>query len=257
MLTNSGSLWVAWMEAYILKGKSLWDVDSRVGRSWCLRAILRKREKMKHHVRMKVGNGNRCRVWLDPWLQGGAILEQVGERVLYDAASRREARLSDFIDPNGEWLWPRVSLELIDLWERVQEVSPCLSVSDSWVWVPGRQGGFSIASAWEAICPRGSRVLWDGLLWGGGNIPKHSFCAWLAIKDRLDTRDRLHRWDSSIPLSCILCQGVWSLEITYSFRVRLGGMFGLGSFRSWSPHIGLGIGGLSCLGFVIGVLGRV
>ncbi|KAL0561777.1 hypothetical protein IC582_002218 [Cucumis melo] len=234
MLTNSGSLWVAWMEAYILKGKSLWDVDSRVGRSWCLRAILRKREKMKHHVRMKVG-----------------------ERVLYDAASRREAKLSDFIDPNGEWLWPRVSLELIDLWERVQEVSPCLSVSDSWVWVPGRQGGFSIASAWEAIRPRGGRVLWDGLLWGGGNIPKHSFCAWLAIKDRLDTRDRLHRWDSSIPLSCILCQGVWSLEITYSFRVRLRGMFGLGSFRSWSPHIGLGIGGLSCLGFVIGVLGRV
>ncbi|TYK26658.1 uncharacterized protein E5676_scaffold313G003080 [Cucumis melo var. makuwa] len=42
MLTNSGSLWVAWVEAYILKGRSLWDVDSRVGKSWCLRAILRK-----------------------------------------------------------------------------------------------------------------------------------------------------------------------------------------------------------------------
>ncbi|TYK18951.1 uncharacterized protein E5676_scaffold418G00380 [Cucumis melo var. makuwa] len=77
MLTNSGSLWVAWVEAYILKRRSLWDVDSRVGRSWCLRAILRKREKLKHHVRMKVGNGNRCRVWLDPWLQGGAILERL------------------------------------------------------------------------------------------------------------------------------------------------------------------------------------
>ncbi|KAA0036886.1 zf-RVT domain-containing protein [Cucumis melo var. makuwa] len=210
MLTNSGSLWVAWMEAYILKGKSLWDVDSRVGRSWCFRAILRKREKLKHHVRMKVGNGNRCRVWLDPWLQGGAILEQVGERVLYDAASRREARLSDFIDPNGEWLWPRVSLELIDLWERVQEVSPCLSVSDSWVWVPGRQGGFSIASAWEAICPRGSRVLWDGLLWSGGNIPKHSFCAWLAIKDRvlqiMESSHRIGHW--GVELSWIFHRGI-------------------------------------------------
>ncbi|TYK26659.1 zf-RVT domain-containing protein [Cucumis melo var. makuwa] len=158
---------------------------------------------------MKVGNGNSFRVWLDPWLPEGAILEQVGERVMYDAASRRKARLSDFIDPDGEWLWPRVSLELIDLWERVQEVSPCLSVSDSWVWVPGRRGGFSIASAWEAVRPRGGRVLWDGLLWGGGNIQKHFFCAWLAIKDRL------------------------------------------GFFGSWVPLIGLGIGGLSCLGFVI------
>ncbi|KAA0026071.1 uncharacterized protein E6C27_scaffold581G00620 [Cucumis melo var. makuwa] len=137
MLTNSGSLWVAWVEAYILKGRSLWDVDSRVGRSWCLWAILR-------------GCHSRA---------------------------------------DGVWLWPRVSLELIDLWERVQEVSPCLSVSDSRVWVRGRQGGFSISSAWEAIRPRGGRVLWDGF------------------------------------------------------------------FGSWLPHIGLGIGGLSCLGFVIrGVL---
>ena len=188
---------------------------------------------------------------------GGAILEQVGERVLYDAASRREARLSDFIGSNGEWLWSRVFLELINLWDRVQEVSPCLSVSDSWVWVPGRQGGFSIASAWKAIHPRGGRVLWDGLMWGGRNIPKHSFCAWLAIKDRLGTRDRFHRWDSSVPLSCILCQGGVESRDHLFFSCPFGGMFGLGSFRSWSPHIGLGIGGLSCLGFVIGVLGRV
>ena len=52
-------------------------------------------------------------------------------------------------------------------------------------------------------------------------------------------------------------RGVWSLAITYSFRVHLGGMFGLGFFGSWLPHIGLGIGGWSYLGFVIRVLGRV
>ncbi|KAL0549397.1 hypothetical protein IC582_013879 [Cucumis melo] len=52
----------------------------------------------------------------------GPILEQVRERVLYDAASWREARLSEFIDPDGEWQWPQVSMELIDLWDRVQAV---------------------------------------------------------------------------------------------------------------------------------------
>ncbi|KAA0049769.1 non-LTR retroelement reverse transcriptase-like protein [Cucumis melo var. makuwa] len=191
MLTSLGSLWVAWVEAYILKGRSLWDVDSRVGRSWCLRAILR-----------------------------GAILEQVGERVLYDAASRREARLSDFIGSNGEWLWSRVFLELINLWDRVQEVSPCLSVSDSWVWVPGRQGGFSIASAWKAIRPRGGRVLWDGLLWGGRNIPKHSFCAWLAIKDRLGTRDRLHRVLRIMASSHRI--GHWGVELSWICHQGIG-----------------------------------
>ena len=37
--------------------------------------------------------------------------------------------------------------------------------------------------------------------------PKRSFCAWLAIRDKLGTRDRLSRWDRSIPLSCMLCGG--------------------------------------------------
>ena len=42
LLTSSGSLWMAWVEAYILKGRLLWAVESGVDRSWCLLAILRK-----------------------------------------------------------------------------------------------------------------------------------------------------------------------------------------------------------------------
>ena len=63
---------------------------------------------------------------------------------------------------------------------------------------------------------------------GEGNIPKHCFCAWLAIRDRLATRDRLSRWDSSISLSCNLCGGVMSLKIICSFHVLLGVKFGYG-----------------------------
>ncbi|KAA0062333.1 putative reverse transcriptase [Cucumis melo var. makuwa] len=181
MLTNSGSLWVAWVEAYILKGRSLWEVDSRVGRSWCLRAILRKREKLKHQVRMEVRHGSTCRVWLDPWLQGGPILEQ--------------------------------------------EVSPCISVRDRWVWVLGHQGGFSIASAWEAIRPRGGRVRWTG------GIAQYR-CRVFSVR------------------------GVWSLAITCSFRVRMGDVWSRvlrimasshrighwGVELSWICHRGIGKG---------------
>ena len=38
---------------------------------------------------------------------------------------------------------------------------------------------------------------------------------------------------------------VLSLAIIYSFHVLWGGLFGLGSYRSWLPLIGLGVGGLS------------
>ncbi|KAA0063934.1 uncharacterized protein E6C27_scaffold616G00740 [Cucumis melo var. makuwa] len=167
LLTSSCSLWVAWVEAYIPKGRSLWAVDSRVGRSWCLRAILHKQERLKHHVRMEVGDGSRCNVWLDPWLQGGPILEQA--------------------------------------------VSPCLSVSDRWVWVSGRQGGFSIASSWEAIRPRGGRVRWAGLLGGGVSRSLVLFVSvwgdvWSRILRVIASSHRIGHW--GVELFWICHQGI-------------------------------------------------
>ncbi|XP_038889378.1 uncharacterized protein LOC120079297 [Benincasa hispida] len=48
LLIKSGSLWVAWVETYVLCGLSLWAIRSEVGRSWCLRAILHCRYRFKH-----------------------------------------------------------------------------------------------------------------------------------------------------------------------------------------------------------------
>ena len=74
-----------------------------------------KRDYLKEHVRMEVGDGRCCRVWMDLSLQGGSIFQQLGKRVIYDVASRRDARLADFIDLDREWRWPRVSMNLIDI----------------------------------------------------------------------------------------------------------------------------------------------
>lgn len=57
--------------------------------------------------------------------------------MLYDEANRQEARISKFISLDGEYRWSWVSMELIDLWNRVQAVCPYLSVEDWWGWVPG------------------------------------------------------------------------------------------------------------------------
>ena len=88
LLVKSGSLWVAWVEAYILNGRSLLEIDVGVCRSLYFRVILRTRDLLKEHVKMEVGDGRRCRVWLDPWLQGDSIIQQFGDRVIYDASSR-------------------------------------------------------------------------------------------------------------------------------------------------------------------------
>ena len=83
LLTSSSFLWVAWVVAYIHKGRSLFKVDS-----WCLCAIMCKQDSLKEHVQMEVGDGRHCKLCLDPLLKGGPILQQVGERALYNVTSR-------------------------------------------------------------------------------------------------------------------------------------------------------------------------
>ena len=80
---------------------------------------MRQRDRLKKHVWIEVGDGKQCRMWLDLWLQGGPILKRVGEWVLFNAVSRYKARLLGFISSDGEWSWMRVSIELIDLWDKV------------------------------------------------------------------------------------------------------------------------------------------
>ena len=65
LLVKSGSLWVAWVEAYILKGRLLCKIDVGVGQSWCFKAILHKQDFLKDHVEMEVGYGRGYRVLLD------------------------------------------------------------------------------------------------------------------------------------------------------------------------------------------------
>ncbi|KAL2938702.1 hypothetical protein RDABS01_022151 [Bienertia sinuspersici] len=49
-------------------------------------------------------------------------------------------------------------------------------------------------------------VQWVDNVWNRFSIPKHKFCAWLAIQDRLPTAVRMHRWGSHIIRTCSLCE---------------------------------------------------
>ena len=57
ILICSGSLWVAWVEAYVFHDRSLWLVCVDAGMSWCFRAIIKCRDSLLPHVRLEVGDG--------------------------------------------------------------------------------------------------------------------------------------------------------------------------------------------------------
>ena len=55
IITKSGSLWIAWIQEYVLKGKSFWDlVESSTG-SWSWNKLLRLRHLVQRFVEWKNG----------------------------------------------------------------------------------------------------------------------------------------------------------------------------------------------------------
>ncbi|XP_039057118.1 uncharacterized protein LOC120200312 [Hibiscus syriacus] len=58
---------------------------------------------------------------------------------------------------------------------------------------------------WEAVRDRKSKVSWHKIIWFPMHIPKFSMISWMAILDKLPTRDRLSRMGIVIDTQCVLC----------------------------------------------------
>jgi hypothetical protein len=73
-------------------------------------------------LRFEVGKGEDIHLWLDSWHPSGVLLENYGYRVVHDAQSRVQAKLSSVIF-NGEWFWrPARSDDLVEIQSRLHEV---------------------------------------------------------------------------------------------------------------------------------------
>ncbi|KAL4335701.1 hypothetical protein GQ457_07G005570 [Hibiscus cannabinus] len=64
-------------------------------------------------------------------------------------------------------------------------------VKDSWIW--------------NNIRDSKPKVHWHKLLWFPLHIPKHSIIAWMAVLDRLPSKDRLSCMGITTDTSCKLC----------------------------------------------------
>ena len=118
--------------------------------------------------------------------------------------SHKSAKVSNIIR-QGQWRWPWSSAgDLLHLKQTILALPPpnCQD-SDSVSWILNGSGQFTIRSAWEFIRSRQVQLDWTKLAWFSNNIPKLAFCLWLAIQQRLGTKDRGYNTD--LNLNCILC----------------------------------------------------
>ncbi|CAA7021156.1 unnamed protein product [Microthlaspi erraticum] len=64
---------------------------------------------------------------------------------------------------------------------------------------------FSSKSTWEQLRDHSPAVNWFKTVWFKEFVPRCSFITWLAVQNRLPTKDRLRNWGLNVPAACVLC----------------------------------------------------
>ena len=201
---SSSSLWVNWVKVHLIREHSFWDIPIPSNCSWTWRKLLQLRGEVRAFIHHVISDGRHTWLWFDAWLPFGPILPNFEERVIYDSALSRQAKVASIII-NGQWVWPIAnSPDLLTLKQAIPDsLVPHPSERDEFTWLPSGTGKFSTKSTWLALCTRHSLVDWHKLVWFPSAIPKCGFILWLAIRERLGTHDRLHIDTST--WSCLLC----------------------------------------------------
>lgn len=75
----SGSLWVAWIHTYLLKGVAFWEVKVITTGSWMWRKLLSMWDLVYSFIRYDLINGETAFFWFDDWLQQGKLIETLGD----------------------------------------------------------------------------------------------------------------------------------------------------------------------------------
>ncbi|KAK1441020.1 hypothetical protein QVD17_06856 [Tagetes erecta] len=149
IITNRESLWVAWVHAYRLRGKSFWDycIPSRC--CWSFKKMASLRSDIRDHVWHKVGNGQNTFAWLDKWCEEGPLCKFIAPRVIRSAGFTRESKLVDIIH-NGNWRWP---LEWVDRFQILNGITPMMlnNSCDEVLWKSGNGNELKPFSTTEVL----------------------------------------------------------------------------------------------------------
>ena len=200
LFTRSVSLWVARVKDNLLKMKIFWSVSIPQNYSWSWRKILKLGDIAKRIFKFEVSNGKNIFLWLDSLHPSRILFEVFGRRVVDDAHSNVEAKLSPVI-LNGDWFWRPARFEaLVEIQARLHEIS--FGSHDKPLCTVSRKGTYV---SWDFLREKKNEAVWWKLVWFPHAIPKHAFILWLAMQDRLLIGDRLIKWGYKGVVKCLFC----------------------------------------------------
>ena len=101
IFSNEDSLWVSWIQHYLLRQNSFWDIKENGRGSWMWRKLLKLRSVAYQFLRYEIHDGKTAFFWFDDWLKQGKVIEVTGEVGICHLGVARKARVCDAVTQAG------------------------------------------------------------------------------------------------------------------------------------------------------------
>ena len=208
------------------------------------------RDLAKSYLKMEVYNGEHISFCYDSWSRFGCLKDLLGEGgklslgitenthvdevMLKHRRRRHRLRILNEVEDEVEILRSkRTEAEDIPLWKQREDRF---------------SNQFSTKKTWQAIRQSRAECSWSRGVWFPQSTLKYSFLVWVAIRNRLQTHDRMKMWNTSIDTKCILCEEEEEtcqhlfFECKYSekvWRKLVGGIMKDDFTHDWNEIIGI------------------
>ncbi|XP_010523549.1 PREDICTED: uncharacterized protein LOC104801863 [Tarenaya hassleriana] len=165
LLSKAGSLWVAWVKAYVFKGGTYWECGMKANATWNMRKLLGLKDQVRQFSKMNIGNGESSSFWFDSWLEVGPLIHFIGTTGPRLLRLPKSARVRD-ATRNGQWYLPGARND------KIQELQIILSASNplrpdkgpdtpTWRVKEGEyQPTFTARRTWEQVRNRAPEATW-------------------------------------------------------------------------------------------------
>ncbi|CAA7058278.1 unnamed protein product [Microthlaspi erraticum] len=168
------------------------------------------RSLARPYLSCQINSGSNALFWHDDWTGLGPLLDNTGANGPRVSGIRSMAVVADAIS-NGVWALPAGRHPILVLLRGCLPISvPDVNstISDFYLWRNSQgspPGAFSTAKMWISLYPTPPTLPWTTTVWSKSRIPKHAFILWVALRNRLTTRDKLRSWGMTVPENCLLC----------------------------------------------------
>lgn len=89
----------------MINDQCMWACRCPSNASWTWLKVMKLRDSFQNSIKHKVGTGENIFMWFDSWHPLDPLVKRFGQRIIYDCASSRWAKLSNFVN-NGVWQFP-------------------------------------------------------------------------------------------------------------------------------------------------------